>query len=170
MGAGTNHAPRRQDEISDVEREKMQVESSNNASETATLSRTKTQDQIDEEKRDDELLHLARRYTSQSQHSAYDKNPFEAIGQEESILNPASANFKPRAFAKSLLNLQARDPEKWKQRTAGFAFKDLNVYGFGSGTDYQKDVVSCNDMPLPGETLMDGREMLPWSLLAWRRS
>lgn len=39
-----------------------------------------------------------------------------------------------------MLNLQARDPEKWKLRTAGFAFKDLNVYGFGSATDYQKSV------------------------------
>jgi hypothetical protein len=39
-----------------------------------------------------------------------------------------------------MLNLQARDPEKWKLRTAGFAFNDLNVYGFGSATDYQKSV------------------------------
>ncbi|KAL5345028.1 Multidrug resistance protein [Pseudogymnoascus australis] len=54
----------------------------------------------------------------------YDKNPFES--DEESILNPNSPNFQPRAFTKSVLNLQARDPEKWKQRTAGFAFKDLN--------------------------------------------
>jgi len=82
---------------------------------------------------------LARRLTVQSHLSAYERNPFEA--DEDSILNPNSPNFQPRAFAKSLLNLQARDPEKWKQRTAGFAFKDLNVYGFGSATDYQKTVV-----------------------------
>jgi hypothetical protein len=72
----------------------------------------------------------------------YEKNPFEA--DEDSVLNPNSPNFQPKAFAKSLLNLQARDPEKWKLRTAGFAFKDLNVYGFGSATDYQKTVVCCH--------------------------
>jgi hypothetical protein len=129
----------------DMEKDHEKIHSSNDTSETATLHRTKTQEQIDEEKRDEEITHLARRYTSQSYHSAYTKNPFEEREREDwenSVLNPASSNFKPRAFAKSLLNLEARDPEKWKQRTAGFAFKDLSVFGFGSGTDYQKDVVS----------------------------
>jgi ATP-binding cassette subfamily G (WHITE) protein 2 (PDR) len=99
----------------------------------------RSKEEIEEKKRDDELYHLARKYTTHSQTGVYDKNPFEA--EEDSILNPASPNFKPRAFAKSLLNLQARDPEKWKGRTSGFAFKDLSVYGFGESTDYQKDVV-----------------------------
>lgn len=119
------------------------IESTYDASETATLTRIKTQEQIDDEKRDEEITKLARRYTTQSHRSVYEKNPFtlkEEEGWEDSILNPASPSFRPRAFAKSLLNLQARDPEKWKQRTAGFAFKDLSVFGFGSGTDYQKDV------------------------------
>lgn len=150
MGPGTNHPPRRDDSPDPELDEKRAVEDngdnkiqpSNDTSETATLSRTKTQEQIDDEKRDDEIHHLARRYTSQSNRSAYTKNPFEASKEEDSILNPNSPNFNPRAFAKSLLNLQARDPEKWKARTAGFAFKDLNVFGFGSDTDYQKDVVS----------------------------
>jgi ABC-type multidrug transport system ATPase subunit len=97
-----------------------------------------SREEKEEHRRDQEVLHLARRYTTQSHHSAYNENPFEA--KENSVLDPASPNFSPRAFAKSLLNLQARDPEKWKQRTAGFSFKDLNVYGFGSATDYQKSV------------------------------
>ncbi|KAF8851269.1 putative ABC transporter [Acephala macrosclerotiorum] len=102
--------------------------------------RGESRDEVDEEeeKRNEEVLQLARRYTTQSHSSVYNKNPFEA--GEDSVLNPASPNFKPHAFAKSLLNLQARDPEKWKMRTAGFAYKDLNVYGFGSATDYQKSV------------------------------
>jgi len=108
----------------------------------ATLARSQTQDEVDEEKRRGEEVHqLARRMTEQSHHSAYTKNPFES--KEDPHLDPSSAEFKPRAFAKSLLNLTARDPEKWKQRTAGFAFKDLHVYGFGSATDYQKTVVCC---------------------------
>jgi ABC-type multidrug transport system ATPase subunit len=97
-----------------------------------------TNDEIEEKRRDDEVTQLARKITTQSRHSTYNDNPFEA--QRDTILDPASPNFSPRAFAKSLLNLQARDPEKWKQRTAGFAFKDLNVYGFGAETDYQKTV------------------------------
>lgn len=104
----------------------------------ATGSETERDDEIEDKRRDEEVLKLARKYTSQSQNSVYHKNPFEA--DEESPLNPASPNFKPHAFAKSLLNLQARDPEKWKLRTAGFAYRDLNVYGFGSATDYQKSV------------------------------
>ncbi|KFY27828.1 hypothetical protein V493_03280 [Pseudogymnoascus sp. VKM F-4281 (FW-2241)] len=102
------------------------------------LEKTLTKQEREEKAQDEELHELARRFTRQSRASVYDKNPFES--DEDSILNPNSPNFQPRAFTKSMLNLQARDPEKWKQRTAGFAFKDLNVYGFGSGTDYQKTV------------------------------
>ncbi|TVY89849.1 ZEB2-regulated ABC transporter [Lachnellula willkommii] len=107
----------------------------------AALSRTSTQaqrDQDEQDQRDRNVHALARRYTSRSTQSAYEKNPFEA--DENSILNPNSPKFSSRAFAKSLLNLQARDPEKWKQRTAGFSFRELDVYGFGSATDYQKTV------------------------------
>lgn len=96
-------------------------------------------DEKEDKRRDDEVLKLARKFTQQSHHSVYNKNPFET---DDPILDPSSPEFRPKAFAKSLLNLQARDPEKWKLRTSGFAFKDLNVYGFGSATDYQKDVVS----------------------------
>jgi ATP-binding cassette, subfamily G (WHITE), member 2, PDR len=107
-------------------------------SETPTLTRALSREEIEENRRDEEVHQLARRYTSKSHHSVYDDDPFNP--REGSPLDPASENFSPRAYAKSLLNLQARDPEKWKQRTAGFAFKDLNVYGFGSATDYQKSV------------------------------
>jgi ATP-binding cassette subfamily G (WHITE) protein 2 (PDR) len=133
-------------------------------SETASLSRTRTQ----EEKRDDELHELARRYTSQSAPSTYTKNPFDAGQDADSVLNPHSANFSPRAFAKSLLNLQARDPEKWQGRTAGFAFRGLSVYGFGSDTDYQKDVVSlCVGRGGDGDMLIFGRGMLCWRWWGW---
>ncbi|TVY38692.1 ZEB2-regulated ABC transporter [Lachnellula occidentalis] len=109
--------------------------------EHAALSRTATQAQRDldeQDKRDQDVHALARRYTTKSTNSAYEGNPFEA--DENSPLNPNSPKFSSRAFAKSLLNMCARDPEKWKQRTAGFSFKDLDVYGFGSTTDYQKTV------------------------------
>jgi hypothetical protein len=109
------------------------------SSETGSLTRQPTHDEIEEKRRGEEIHKLARKYSTQSHQSIYEKNPFK--DSADSILDPTSPNFKPRAFAKSLLNLQSRDPEKWKQRTAGLAFKDLNVFGFGSATDYQKSVV-----------------------------
>ncbi len=110
------------------------------SSESATLSRVQTVDEIEEKRRDAEVHNLARRMTAQSQQSVYHSNPFESK-EAHPELDPLSPEFKPRAFAKSMLNMTSRDPEKWKQRTSGFAFKDLNVYGFGSATDYQKTVV-----------------------------
>ena len=88
--------------------------------------------------RDEEVHELARKYTTQSQFSVPEGNPYHA--GEESSLNPQSANFNPRAWAKALLNLQAEDPEKFPQRTAGFAFRNLSVHGFGEATDYQMSV------------------------------
>lgn len=114
----------------------IQVPSSSDSSNI--IERIKTEHDVADATRDAEILDLARRLSTMSQQSIYEKNPFSE--GKDSALDPQSPNFSPRAFARSLLNLQARDPEKWKQRTAGFAFKDLNAYGFGSATDYQKTV------------------------------
>lgn len=38
------------------------------------------------------------------------------------------------------MHLQSRNPETYIPRTAGVAYKNLNVYGFGQATDYQKTV------------------------------
>ena len=99
----------------------------------------------DEEKaelarRDKEVHALARSYTNQSMqsYSSVGDNPFDA--KPDTILDPHSKTFRPRAWAKSLLNLQARHPDKYKSRTAGYAFKNLSAHGFGSATDYQKSV------------------------------
>jgi ABC-type multidrug transport system ATPase subunit len=116
----------------------MTADTTGSGSESDITKPIKTREEVDEKRRDGDVLNLARRFTAQSQKSIYQKNPFEA--GESPILDPRSPNFSPRAFAKSLLNLQSQDSEKWKRRTAGFAFKDLNVYGFGSATDYQKSV------------------------------
>lgn len=85
----------------------------------------------------DEKVHqLARQLTEQSVSAGQD--PFDAPAG--SALDPRSENFSPRAWAKALLQLQSRDPEKYSQRTAGVAFQNLSVHGFGSATDYQKTV------------------------------
>lgn len=103
------------------------------------LQRIKTAAEQEEERetrrRHGEVLSLARRYTSQS---LADVNPLNP--EKDSILDPYSPNFSAKAWTKSMLNIISHDPEKFPQRTAGFAFKNLNVYGFGAATDYQKTV------------------------------
>jgi len=120
--------------------------------------KTTREERAEASRRNKQVLELARKYTrdsaqierpseqltrartEQSVASAvyYQQNPFEP--EPDSVLDPHSANFKPKAWAKALLNLESRDPEHFQLRTAGFAFRNLNVHGFGSATDYQKNV------------------------------
>ena len=55
-----------------------------------------------------------------------------------STMDPTSSHFRPRAWIRALLD--AQDPNQYKPRTAGFSFRNLNAYGFGTATDYQKTV------------------------------
>ena len=103
-----------------------------------------------------EVAHLARQLTQQSIHTgggdeknsrlrparsikdiggAY-RNSF--IDSSDPALDPSSGQFKPEAWVRTLIGLQSRDPERYPQRVAGVAYKNLNVHGFGSLTDYQK--------------------------------
>ncbi|KAI9099899.1 putative ABC transporter [Phlyctochytrium arcticum] len=66
-------------------------------------------------------------------------NPF-IVHSDKSHLNPYSPDFNARAWAKATVRLHAHDPAQPAWRTAGFAFRNLNVFGYGSETDYQKTV------------------------------
>ncbi|GME43998.1 ABC transporter-like protein [Neofusicoccum parvum] len=96
-------------------------------------------DSVSEEERIRQVTSLARQYTNASTYSAIGKNPFTEA-EPNSSLDPNGEHFNARAWAKALLHLRSRDPEKYPERTAGIAFKDLNVYGYGNDTDYQKSV------------------------------
>lgn len=90
------------------------------------------------------LGQLARKITSQS--IAYStksnlENPFLTT-DENSPVNPHSANFNPRAWLKLNLAIKSRDPDRYPTRTAGIAYRNLSVHGFGAATDYQKDVAN----------------------------
>ncbi|KAK8195678.1 ABC-2 type transporter-domain-containing protein [Phyllosticta capitalensis] len=95
--------------------------------------------EADTEERNRRVTALARQYTTQSTASAVGKNPFTEA-EPNSQLDPNGSNFNARAWAKALLNVRSRDPERFPERTAGVAFRNLNVYGFGTETDYQKSV------------------------------
>ncbi|KAI2486915.1 ABC transporter CDR4 [Pyrenophora tritici-repentis] len=100
---------------------------------------TSEADEIAEIARREEAVHqLARRLTSQSQQSSGNQNPFNAA--PNSALDPHGENFNARAWTRAMLNLQMNDENAAPPRTAGVCFHDLNVYGFGTDTDYQKTV------------------------------
>lgn len=93
---------------------------------------------------------LAREYT---RHSAVniDGNNMALFGGDDpdSPLNPHGKKFNARTWAKTLANVTKEQGSGY--RTAGFAFQDLNVFGYGQETDYQKDVGNVW-LELPGLT------------------
>ena len=93
---------------------------------------------VDENGTKEKVHDLARAVTQQSVKNANgeDVNPF--VGSADPLLDPASGKFSARAWTKALLSLQSRDPERYPERTAGIAYKNLNAHGFGQPTDYQK--------------------------------
>lgn len=102
---------------------------------------------------------LARQLTSQNQKVSGDDRKLARVNTAHSIktvgggyhnafidtsdplLDPGSGQFKPEVWVKTLMGLQSRDPERYPQRVAGIGYKNLNVHGFGSLTDYQKFVI-----------------------------
>ncbi|TLD04992.1 uncharacterized protein PgNI_09248 [Pyricularia grisea] len=90
----------------------------------------------EEDSRVEEEVHeLARRYTTASnfQGSLFPHQP-------GSPLDPSSDTFNARKWAKAFYDLRVDTAEGSPPRTTGIAFKNLNVHGFGTSTDFQKDV------------------------------
>ena len=86
-----------------------------------------------------EVAHLARQFTQHSIHTVGGKNyPNPFLGSDDPALDPLSGHFKPEAWIRTLIGITSRDPERYPQRTAGVAYRNLSVHGFGSLTDYQK--------------------------------
>ncbi|KAL4787431.1 ABC-2 type transporter-domain-containing protein [Aspergillus varians] len=107
------------------------------------LSSTETaRDERDyEHAAEEEITRLAQQLTHQStKYSTHNiENPFIDVN-EESSLNPANPNFKAKNWMKNILALSSRDPERYPARQAGLSFRNLSIHGYGSPTDYQKDV------------------------------
>ena len=87
---------------------------------------------------DRDVTELAKQITQHSVKSeggTY-QNPFHCV--DDSTLDPHSTDFNPETWIKTVLGIQSRDPERYPARIAGVSYKNLNVHGFGSLTDYQK--------------------------------
>jgi ATP-binding cassette subfamily G (WHITE) protein 2 (PDR) len=103
--------------------------------------------------RDEKVKQLARTFTQRSvRHGDGGDyvNPF--LGSDDPLLDPASGKFSARAWVKTLIGIQSRDPERYPRRVAGVSYKNLNVHGFGTPTDYQK---SFGNAPLELFSLFD---------------
>lgn len=104
----------KEDRVQALARSMTRLSNDANDSQMPTLSRTLTQ-----------LSHYA--------------NPFED-SKSDASLDPTSEKFDVRAWLKAVMKIVSRDPERYAGRTAGVSFRNLNVHGFGSPTDYQTDV------------------------------
>ncbi|CAG8139031.1 unnamed protein product [Penicillium olsonii] len=111
------------------------------SSKTQTEGVNGEQDSIDME---GEVEEMVRQLTRHSTHfsTSNAKNPFFE-DDKETTWHPDSPFFKPKDWVRSLIAAQSQDPERFMQRSAGVAFKNLHVHGFGSPTDYQKDVFNA---------------------------
>lgn len=133
----------------DVEMEELPAPGSSRLERSASLSTAETalegHGEIgNEDIVEEEVTRLARRLTRQSTRiSAIERveNPFIDT-KEDPTLDPHSTDFKPRNWMRNLLAISLRDPERYPQRIAGVSFRDLSIHGYGSPTDYQKDVAN----------------------------
>ncbi|KAI5464892.1 ABC-2 type transporter-domain-containing protein [Mariannaea sp. PMI_226] len=102
-----------------------------------TLGNEEEDDDSEMERRTSLVQALARTVSRASQAQA-GSSPFAA--DENSPLNPNSPNFSGREWAKAIVALVQEDGASF--RSAGVCFQNLNVYGFGQASDYQKDVAN----------------------------
>lgn len=80
------------------------------------------------------------------------QNPFLGV-PPDSQLDPTSDHFSAKAWLSNLISFTRRDPTRYLPRSAGIAFRDLEAYGFGSPTDYQKNV---------GNVLLEPTRLFRW--------
>jgi len=92
---------------------------------------------------------LARQLTRQSsRHHESASVRGDAAGSESgdfliekgSELDPFSDNFNAKAWTRKIVGVTSRDPVNHPKRTAGVAFKNLKVHGFGSDSGFQQTV------------------------------
>ncbi|KAF4949226.1 hypothetical protein FSARC_13532 [Fusarium sarcochroum] len=68
-------------------------------------------------------------------------------------LDPNSSNFDPRAWVKAFVKLAESEAGSAPTRSLGVAWKNLNVFGWGSGAEHQKTFV---DYPLDAVKFLVG--------------
>lgn len=96
---------------------------------------------LEDELRHKDITTIARSFSNLSE------NPSSVNDQNEPIntflhpsgdpsLDPNSDQFSSLKWVRNMLQM-TRDPDRYPKRTAGVSFRNLNVFGYGSGADYQ---------------------------------
>ncbi|KAK5270552.1 Multidrug resistance protein [Exophiala xenobiotica] len=91
---------------------------------------------------------LARSYTKDSGSNSESKAIFES-SDLDSPLNPRGEKFNARAWATNVAKVASERDQQFRQ--VGLCFQNLNVFGYGTPTDFQKDVGNVW-LALPGMT------------------
>jgi ABC-type multidrug transport system fused ATPase/permease subunit len=92
----------------------------------------------DPKNEEEDIVDLARQFTQCSAKTGGGSyvNPFGPNNDPE--LDPMSGQFSQRKWVKTMVGITSRDPERYPERVAGIAFRNLSVHGFGNPLDYQK--------------------------------
>lgn len=97
------------------------------------------QDALETAHREEMVQTLARKYSNVS--GVAGQNPFTVHSEDpDSPLNPNGEKFSARKWAKAVVEVVSDEGSTF--RTSGVAFQNMNVFGFGAGTDFQKDVAN----------------------------
>ncbi|KAF2793263.1 ABC drug exporter AbcA [Melanomma pulvis-pyrius CBS 109.77] len=99
---------------------------------------------------------LAREFSHNSSDSSGSK-PIFGSNDPDSPLNPSGDKFNARAWAKNVARAAEERGQRFRQ--IGLCFEDLNVFGYGTPTDFQKTVANIW-LALPR---MAARRLLPKS-------
>ncbi|KAA8649825.1 uncharacterized protein ATNIH1004_002502 [Aspergillus tanneri] len=91
-----------------------------------------------ESRKEQEVLKLAREFTNRSTKSQHQQPLFGANPGKQ--LDPKNLEFNARSWAKAFYNVRYKAEGNSQPRVVGVAFKNLNVYGYGTATDYQMSV------------------------------
>ncbi|KAK2777591.1 multidrug resistance protein cdr1 [Colletotrichum kahawae] len=102
-------------------------------------------DETDLDVSDDGVNELVRRYSLELVHTSTRPNssfvnPF--LSKDPSLDPSSREHFNAKKWTRSLLQHSDHDPEKFPRLEAGVAWRNLSVHGFGTDTDYQKDVLN----------------------------
>lgn len=67
-------------------------------------------------------------------------NPF--LSSHPSLDPSCKEQFNAKKWARALLQHSAQHPQKYPRLESGVAYRNLSIHGFGTETDYQKDVLN----------------------------